>query len=123
MHSRPLFFAAVATAAFLGSTAAFANSWRAMPTLDPSSPFLCRQADVSKVVFEFSASDNELTVKTAENGNFAVPIAADGFINGAIALPFGQRRFAVDLTGNVNDRALQIFSKEYSCRFNLRPTQ
>lgn len=123
MHPRPLLLAAVATVASLASTAAFANSWRAMPTLDPSSPLLCRQADVSKVVFEFSASDKELTVKTAQNGNFAVPIAADGFINGAIAVPFGQRQFAVDLTGNVKDRALQIFSKEYSCRFHLRPTQ
>lgn len=94
-----------------------------MPTLDPSSPLLCRQADVSKMVLEFTASDRELTVKTAENGVFAVPIALDGFINGAIALPVGQKRFSVDLTGNVNDRALQIFSREYSCRFHLRPTQ
>ena len=127
MHPRPLIIAAVAAAASLSSllfsSVAFANSWRAMPTLDPSSPLLCRQADVSKVVIEFSASDSELTVRTAENGVFAVPIAFDGFINGAIALPVGQKRFAVDLTGNVRDRALQIYNKEYSCRFHLRPTQ
>jgi hypothetical protein len=102
---------------------ALASSWRAIPALDPSSPFLCRQADVSKVVLEFSETGSELTVKTAENGMFAVPISADGFINGAIAVPVGQRRFAVDLTGNVKDRTLQIYNREYSCRFTLRPAQ
>ena len=104
------------------STAALANSWRAAPTLDPSSPLLCRQADVSKVVLEFTETGNELAVKTAENGTFAVPIAADGFINGAIDVPMGARRFAVDLTGNVKNRSLQIFSRQYACRFNLLPT-
>ena len=88
--------------------------------LDPSSPFLCRQADVSAVVLEFSEAGNELTVKTPENGVFAVPIAADGFINGAIAVPVGRRNFAVDLTGNVKARALQIYNRQYDCRFSLR---
>lgn len=91
--------------------------------LDPSSPFLCRQADVSNVILEFTETGNALSVRTAENGTYSVPIAADGFINGAIAVPVGERRFAVDLTGNVKDRALQIFNRQYSCRFNLRPTQ
>jgi hypothetical protein len=93
-----------------------------MPTLDPASPFLCRQADVSNVVLEFSETATELTVRTPENGIFAVPIAADGFINGAIAVPVGRRHFAVDLTGNVKNRALQIYNREYACRFDLRPT-
>lgn len=94
-----------------------------MPILDPSSPFLCRQADVSNVVLEFSETGTDLTVRTPQNGIFAVPIAADGFINGAIAVPVGRLRFAVDLTGNVRDRALQIYNREYACRFTLRPTQ
>ena len=75
------------------------------------------------MILEFSETASELTVKTAGNGTFAVPIAADGFINGAIAVPVGKRRFEVDLTGNVRNRALQIFNREYSCRFTLRPTQ
>lgn len=129
LHSRPqgdnvrhLLLSAVAAATALSSTAALADSWRAAALLDPSSPLLCRQADVSKVVLEFTQTGNELAVKTAENGSFAVPIAADGFINGAINVPVGARQFAVDLTGNVKDRALQIFSRQYSCRFTLQPT-
>lgn len=111
-------FALLASSFF---TAALADSWQATPTLDPASPLLCRQADVSTVVLEFSETGTELTVKTPQNGVFAVPIAADGFINGAIAVPVGRRQFAVDLTGNVKERALQIYNKEYACRFNLRP--
>ncbi len=91
--------------------------------LDPASPFLCRQADVSNVVLEFRETGRELMVKTPQNGIFAVPIAADGFISGAIAVPVGRRYFAVDLTGNVKNRALQIYNREYACRFELRPTQ
>lgn len=90
--------------------------------LDPSSPFLCRQADVSAVLLEFSETGNELTVKTPQNGIFAVPIAADGFINGAIAVPVGHRQFALDLTGNVRQRALQVYNRQYDCRFSLHPT-
>lgn len=90
--------------------------------LDPASPFLCKQADVSSVVLEFSETDSELTVKTPQNGVFAVPIGADGSINGAIAVPVGRRQFAVDLTGNVRQRTLQIYNKQYDCRFSLQPT-
>jgi len=90
--------------------------------LDPSSPFLCRQADVSAVVLEFSETGSELRVRTPQNGVFAVPIAADGFINGAIAVPLGRRQFEVHLTGNVRQRTLQIYNKRYDCRFSLRPT-
>ena len=118
---RAFSLAAIALATSSFATASFASSWQAKPMLDPSSPFLCKQADVSTVVLEFSEMGTELTVKTPQNGVFGVAIAADGFINGAIAVPVGRRQFAVDLTGNVKDRALQIYNKEYACRFNLRP--
>jgi len=105
------------------STIAHADTWRATVALDPDSPFACRQADVSRLVFDFSDTGSELLGKTANGHDFATPIAADGSVSTIIKVPVGEREFVVELTGNAKSRAFQVFNKEYSCRFRLAPMQ
>jgi len=102
-------------------TAAFADSWRAKPVLASESPLLCRQADVSKLFFAFAQSGSDLSVKAGEAEAFLVPVSADGSVARTIAIPVGSKTFTVDLTGNARGRDLQVYNKDYSCRFKLLP--
>lgn|GEM_PF-2316979 len=100
---------------------AFADSWRAKPVLASESPLLCRQADVSGLFFAFADSGSDLSVKAGDADAFLVPVSADGSIARTIAIPVGSQTFTVDLTGNARGRDLQVFNKDYSCRFKLLP--
>ncbi|CAN5640304.1 hypothetical protein BH10PSE6_BH10PSE6_12360 [soil metagenome] len=115
---------AAAMLAVIGtSSPAFADAWRATAALEPESPALCRQADLSKVVFDFAEAGSELSGKTTNGHAFLAPVAADGSISTTITVPVDGKNFAVDLTGNAKSRDLQVFNKKYSCRFKLRPMQ
>ena len=117
----------LSAAAMLGMVAAssqvFADPWRATAALEPQSPAVCRQADVSKLVFDFAETGGELSGKTIEGHNFSAPIDTEGSVTTTITVPVGGKSFTVDLTGNVKSRQLQVFNKEYSCRFKLMPLQ
>jgi hypothetical protein len=106
-----------------GSSLALADSWQAKAALEPDSPAICRQADVSTLVFNFADTGSDLSGKTTDGHNFLAPIGTDGSVSTTITLPVGGRNFVVALTGNAKSRALQVFNKEYSCRFKLTPVQ
>lgn len=105
------------------SSSALADPWRAKAALAPGAPAACRQADVSKLVFELAETSNELSGRTTEGHDFRAPVAADGSVSTTITVPVGAKKFVVDLVGNVKSRELQVFNKEYSCRFILLPLQ
>jgi len=105
------------------SSIAFAEPWRAQAALEPDAPVACRQADVSKLVFDFAETDSVLSGQTTEGHMFSAPIASDGSVAATITVPVGGRDFAVELTGNAKSRELQVFNKRYSCRFKLSPMQ
>ena len=106
-----------------GSSLAFADPWRATAALQPESPAVCRQADLSKVVFDFAETGSELSGKTTNGQNFSAPIAIDGSVSTTITVPVDGKNFAVALTGNAKSRELQVFNKKYACRFRLVPVQ
>lgn len=117
----------LSAAAMLGimgaSSLAFADSWRARAALEPDSPAICRQADVSTLVFNFAETGSGLSGKTTNGQDFSAPVGIDGSVSTTLTLPVGGRNFVVSLTGNAKSRALQVFNKEYSCRFRLTPLQ
>lgn len=92
-----------------------------MPILATDAPLLCRQADVSKLLFAFADSGSELSVKAGEADPFLVPVSADGSIAKTIAVPIGRKTFTVDLTGNAKGRDLQVYNRDYACLFKLEP--
>ncbi len=115
-------FSAAATLAVFGvSNVALADSWRAKAVLDPHAPTLCRQADVSKLVFDFSEMGSKLSGKTSNGHDFSAPVGTDGSVSTTIMVPVDGKNFAVDLTGNARSRELQLFNKQYSCSFKLEP--
>ena len=106
----------------IGATlAAFAESWRAKPELERGAPATCQEADVSHVFFDLADLGNELSVKTNGGEAFSAPIAADGRVNTTVSVPVGKRNLFVDLTGNVKTREIEVFNKQYFCRFKLTP--
>ena len=102
---------------------ALAEAWRAKPELEKGAPASCKEADVSNLVFDFSDTGNDLSLKTNGGEAFAAPIAADGHVRATLTVPVGRRTFAVDLTGNVKTREMELFNKQYACRFRLTPVQ
>lgn len=118
---------ALAATAILGivatSSYAAADPWRARPALTPDSPIICRQADLTKVVFDFAQTGTELSGRTNNGHGFSTPVGSDGSVSTTITVPVDGKEFAVDLTGNARSRALQVFNKRYSCRFTLTPVQ
>ena len=38
-------------------------------------------------------------------------------------VPVGRRNLSVDLTGNVKNREMEVFKKQYACRFKLVPVR
>jgi hypothetical protein len=113
---------AAAILAIVGvSNGALADPWRATPSLEPASPVVCRQADLSKLVFDFAETGSQLSGKTSNGQDFSAPVAIDGSVSTTIMVPVGEKSFAVDLTGNAKSRELQVFNREYACRFRLTP--
>jgi hypothetical protein len=116
--------AAVVVLGIVGaSSLAFADAWRANAVLQPESPTICREADVSKLFFDLTGTGSELSVKTADGQMFSAPVADDGSFTTTITAPVGAKKFTVDLTGNATTRDLEAFNKEYLCRFKLIPIQ
>lgn len=115
----------LSAAAMLGivvvSSQAWADPWRARAALAPDAPFACRQADVSKLYFDFAATGSELSGRTTDGHVFSAPVGSDGSVDATITVPVSGRSFVVDLTGNARSRDLQVFNKQYSCRFKLTP--
>jgi hypothetical protein len=103
--------------------AALAEAWRAKPELEQGAPSSCREADVSNLFFDFLDTGSDLSLTTNHGEAFAAPIAADGYVKTTLTVPVGNRKFAVDLTGNVKTREMELFNKQYSCRFRLMPVQ
>jgi hypothetical protein len=87
----------------------------------PDAPVVCQQADVSKLLFDFTATGSELSGKTTDGHVFAAPVGSDGSVATTITVPLSGRTFVLDLTGNARSRDLQVFNKQYSCRFTLTP--
>jgi hypothetical protein len=89
----------------------------------PDPPADCREADISKLFFDFTETGGELSVRTTDGQTFSAPVAGDGSVTTPITAPVGAKKFAVELTGNAKTRELEAFNKEYSCRFKLIPMQ
>jgi hypothetical protein len=102
---------------------ALADAWRAKPALELGSPPACNEADVSNLVFDLADRGTELSVKPSSGEEFSAPIGPDGSVNTTFALPVGVKSLSVDLTGNVKTREMEVFNKQYSCRFTLTPVQ
>jgi hypothetical protein len=100
---------------------ASADPWRATASLEPQSPAICRQADVSKLVFDFAHTGSELLGKATGGQAFSAPVATDGTVAAAITVPVDGESFDVDLTGNAMSRQLEVFNRKFSCRFRLTP--
>lgn len=118
---------ALAGAAMLGivatSSYAAVDPWQARPALTQESPAICRQADLSKVVFNFAQTGTELAGKTTNGHDFSAPVGSDGSVSTTITVPIDGKEYSLDLTGNARSRDLQVFNKRYSCRFTLTPVQ
>jgi hypothetical protein len=103
---------------------ALADAWRAKPALELGAPPACKEADVSNFVFDLAETTRtELSVKPSSGEEFSAPIGPDGSVNTTFALPVGIKSLSVDLIGNVKTRELEVFNKQYSCRFTLTPVQ
>jgi hypothetical protein len=100
---------------------ALAEEWRAKPVLELGAPPNCKEADVSNLFFDLADTGNELLVKTSNGEAFSAPIAADGYVKTTLKVPVGKRNLSIDLTGNVKTRELEVFNRQYSCRFRLTP--
>jgi hypothetical protein len=102
---------------------AFADAWRAKPALALGSPPACKEADVSSLFFDLADTGTELSVKPSSGEQFSAPIGQDGSVNTTFVLPVGMKSLSVDLIGNVKTREMEVFNKQYSCRFTLTPVQ
>ena len=100
---------------------ALGDAWRAKPALEPGAPSDCKEADVSNLFFDLEDTGNELSVKTSSGEAFSAPIRPDGSVETTLTVPVGKRNLSVDLTGNVKTREMEVFNKQYSCRFKLTP--
>ena len=117
---------AVAAAVLLGVVSAFqpafAETWRTKVALmEAASRSVCVGADVSKLFYDLTATDSELSVKASSGETFSAPIAADGTVKASFTGSLGANTYSLDLTGNVKTREFQAFNKRYSCRFKLTP--
>jgi hypothetical protein len=116
--------AALVVLAMIGAAPlALAEAWRAKPTLEQGAPPDCKEANVSNLFFDLADTGNELSVKTSSGEAFSAPIGPDGSVKATFNLPIGGKTLAVDLTGNVKTREMEIFNERYSCRFLLAPVQ
>jgi hypothetical protein len=116
--------AALVVLAMIGAAPlALAEAWRAKPTLEQGAPPDCKEANVSNLFFDLADTGNEFSVKTSSGEAFSAPIRPDGSVETTLTVPVGKRNLSVDLTGNVKTREMEVFNKQYSCRFKLTPVQ
>ncbi len=119
---------ALATIAVLGivtlSPPVLAETWRTKVTLmEVGSPANCVEADVSKLFYDLTVTDGELSVKTDSGKTYSTPVAADGSVKTTFMGSLGANTYSLELTGNVKTREFEAFNKRFSCRFKLTPVQ
>ena len=100
---------------------AHAEAWRARPALESGAPAACEQADVSDLFFDLSDMGHELSLRPSRGEALLAPIRPDGSVAATFTVPVGRRNLSVDLTGNVKNREMEVFNKQYACRFKLVP--
>jgi hypothetical protein len=106
------------------SPPALAETWRTKVTLmEAGSPANCVEADVSKLFYDFTVMDSELSVKTDSGKMYSTPVAADGSVKTTFMGSLGANTYSLELTGNVKTREFEAFNKRFSCRFKLTPVQ
>jgi hypothetical protein len=100
-----------------------ADAWRARPALESGAPAACEKADVSDLFFDLSDMGHELSLRPSRGEALLAPIRPDGSVAATFTVPVGRRNLSVDLTGNVKNREMEVFSKQYACRFKLVPVR
>src|SRR5688500_8724258 len=111
---------------------AHAEAWRARPALESGAPAVCEKADVSGLFFDLSdirslghgprAFDQARSRRsTVGHKALLATIGPDGSVAATFTVPVGRRELSVDLTGNVKSREMEVFNKQYACRFKLVP--
>jgi hypothetical protein len=102
---------------------AHAEAWRARPALESGAPAACEKADVSDLFFDLSDMGHELSLRPSRGEALLAPIMPDGSVAATFTVPVGRRNLSVDLTGNVKNREMEVFNKQYACRFRLVPVR
>lgn len=100
-----------------------AEAWRARPALESGAPAACEKADVSDLFFDLSHMGHELSLRPSRGEALLAPIGPDGSVAATFTVPVGRRNLSVDLTGNVKSREMEVFNKQYACRFKLVPVR
>ena len=100
---------------------ALADSWRTKPVLEPGAPPACKEANVANVFLDFSHTNDQLSVNANSGEAFFAPVDPDGYVRTTIRVPVGKRLFAVELSGSVKNREMEVLNTEHSCRFKLVP--
>ena len=100
-----------------------AGDWRAKPALESGAPAACERADVSDLFFDLSDLGHELSLRPSRGEALLAPIRPDGSVAATFTVPVGRRNLSVDLTGNVKNREMEVFNKQYACRFKLVPVR
>jgi hypothetical protein len=117
--------AAVAVLSIVTSSPpASAETWRTKVTLmEAGSPSNCVEADVSKLFYDLTVTDRQLSVKADSGETYSTPVAADGSVKTTFTGSLGANVYSLELTGNVKTREFEAFNKRFSCRFKLTPVQ
>ena len=100
-----------------------ADAWRARPALESGAPAACERADVSDLFFDLSDLGHELSLRPSRGEALLAPIGPDGSVAATFIVPVGRRNLSVDLTGNVKNREMEVFNRQYACRFKLVPVR
>lgn len=109
---------------FASSPPAFAETWRTKVTLmEAGSLSNCVEADVSRLFYDLTVADSELTIKADSGKTFSAPVASDGSVKTTFMGSLGANTYSLELTGNVKTREFEAFNKRFSCRFRLTPVQ
>ena len=114
-------FGAVLLVGIFIALPALGDSWRAKPILQLGAPPHCKDADVSNLFFDLTQTDRELSVKVSSGEAFSAPIAVNGDVSTMLTVPVGRRSISVDLVGNAKTQEMEVFNRQYSCRFKLIP--
>ena len=86
-------------------------------------PAACEKADVSDLFFDLADMGHELSLRPSRGEALLAPIGPDGSVAATFTVPVGRRNLSVDLTGNVKNREMEVFNRQYACRFKLVPVR
>jgi hypothetical protein len=108
----------------IASAPAFADSWRTkVALLEERSSSNCVDADVSRLTYDLAVTDNSFSMVSSSGEKVSAPVAADGSTQTSFTGSLGRRQFALQLTGNVRTRDIEISNARYSCHFKLMPVR